>query len=533
MPFRMQLVALALGAALVATPAAVRAQGAGPTGARTAAIIKQVEDLTRQALGQYELLEFDAAKKLLADADNLVQKNYLTNHPVAARVAVAQGVILISAFKDRFNGRRAFLRALTVDPAITLAAVAAAMSTPELVDIFAGAQKEIAATRKAPKPAPGPKAGPAPAPPKPATQPAPGPKGAPPAPGPAGAQPGPGPTPPPAAGPPAAGPGEEGEEGEGEPEEREIDPREVRGIVHTAVPEALRGTQVRVKCVVGPDVNASKVFVFYRPAGREDWTPEMMGQQKGAWVAVIPSSVVKPPYIHYYIEVRDGRGKPQIASGNVISPHQIVVTLPRAKAPAVVAARTLVEDELEVAMRTRQKRRGGGAAGAGLPLWAALGVGTGFGGVAGTSDTFGKGTSGIGSAPLHVAPEVGMRLGQSFGVSIQGRLQVLSAADHGNKFGGAGLARGYWFFGGDKLTPYAFLALGGGYILHTGNVKSDAGVTVSDTFKTGPLLVGPGAGVTYKLAPKLALVGELGVLVGAPTNTTFNADINLGVAFSF
>jgi hypothetical protein len=486
-------------AAPAAKAPAAPAAAAAPA-ADQAAAFKHVEFLTRKAVDQFELLEFDSAKKTLADAQALCEKHRLAAYGACARVSMLQGLLAITAYKDRFSGRKGFIKALTVDSSQR---IDAALSTPEAEEIFASAQKEAEAVRRAAPPPP------LPLPPGPAV--------------------------------PAPREGEgEAAEGEGEAEEREVDPRDVRGIFHNAVGEAPQSTPVRIKCVVGPDVAVSKVFVFYRTKGRDDWTPEVMSQTRGAYVATIPATMVKPPAIDYYIEVRDGRGKPQIASGNVISPHQIRVVLPRANAAGprgpIVAKRVLVEDELDEAARIKRRQR---EAGTRLPLWARLTLGTGFGWIGkGAKPDAGSSAGaleagGFASAPLHLSPEVGINLTDNIAVSVVGRLQVLTMADKGSSFTGAGLARGYWIFGGQKLRPFADLSVGAGYIIHTTDVRPPGGELKANSFKAGAFLVGFGGGVTYAITRRILLIGELQALIGAPTNFTVNFDVNLGAGFNF
>ena len=303
--------------------------------------------------------------------------------------------------------------------------------------------------------------------------------------------------------------------------------------------EAPLSTAVRIKCVVGPDVAVSKVFVFYRAKGRDDWTPEIMSAAKGAYVATIPATMIKPPAVDYYIEVRDGRGKPQIASGNIISPHQIRVVLPRAKSAqagggAVAPRRRLVEDELDEDARLKRKQRERKGK---VPMFARLSVGTGFGWIGkDAKPDAGAGTlegGGFASAPLHVAPEFGIMLGQSFGLAAVGRVQVVTAAEKGESFTGAGLVRAYWMFGGEKFRPYANLGIGGGYIIHTTDVRPAGGQLAANSFMAGPFLAGVGGGVSYAVHPRVLLLAEVQALIGVPTNFTFNIDVNLGVGFKF
>jgi len=90
--------------------------GAAATDKDKAAALKNIEFLTRKALQQFELIEFDTAKKLLGDAEALCERFAIASYPVCARVYLVQGVLAITGYKDRFAGRKAFVKALTADP---------------------------------------------------------------------------------------------------------------------------------------------------------------------------------------------------------------------------------------------------------------------------------------------------------------------------------------------------------------------------------------------------------------------------------
>jgi hypothetical protein len=149
------------------------------------------------------------------------------------------------------------------------------------------------------------------------------------------------------------------------------------------------------------------------------------------------------------------------------------------------------------------------------------------------------------AAAAHIAPEAGYFLKPDLRLSLQARFQIVAGpnammVDGVDKaapsLGIAALARAAWFFGGDKLHPYASAALGGGQIRHvvvfSGGQKmcgKSGQTTCIDTVTAGPIFVGGGGGATYDLTDKLALVVDLNALVGF-TKFTFHFDIDAGLA---
>ena len=82
-----------------------------PTRAR-----KKILTLNKKAMDDYDLLEFEAAKRTLLQAESVVHAKNCGKHMVAAKTYVNLGVLYIQAFRDRVRGKLAFREALRISP---------------------------------------------------------------------------------------------------------------------------------------------------------------------------------------------------------------------------------------------------------------------------------------------------------------------------------------------------------------------------------------------------------------------------------
>ncbi|HEY3357612.1 MAG TPA: hypothetical protein VGQ83_30450 [Polyangia bacterium] len=486
---------------------------AAPAAAQDAATIKRLEQMNKRAMEDYDLLEFDSARKTLTDAVALVRSSGLEEggHPIAAKTYLNLGVVYIGGFKDKDRGRMQFVRGLKVRPDAKLDG---ALATPELQEVFNDALKEVGKGRK-PEP-------PKPEPPKPKPEPEPSGK--------------------------------------------------VEGLVHEPVNEARAGFPIVVKAELGAEINAAKVLLFYRGTGREDYVlADMAKNKKGVYTGQIPADAVQGKVLQYYIEVRDTRGRPLIANGSSGSPNIISVLEAAAGDGSNPDGRVGGDDEdpLKAARIKKQREQEQPPTGPtirGRRFWLTVGFGTGFGLATGNSEcawneggqpdgknysgycvtwTGSKATpikTGFASAPMHLSPELGFYLGERFALSVQARIQVLTLADPGAANAAPGvLGRALYFFGKEKVRYYVGGAVGGGYIRHRvalGKVATNADVPaiqsrdIVDTVKAGPFLFGPFAGVYYDITRVVGLQAEVNALAAAP-DATFNIDINFGLNLNF
>lgn len=204
----------------------------------------------------------------------------------------------------------------------------------------------------------------------------------------------------------------------------------------------------------------------------------------------------------------------------------------------------------------------GVAAAAGEPSDArwrfAFSVGSGVGWASGTGEVNTDVTLPSGfrlSSRLQLSPAIGYFVLPSFLLSLQGRFQLISGAtaerdptrtmcgaDHvcsASTGASAVFIVGSWFLGQGQgvLRPYVSGALGYGQIRHLVSLPGDNDcgadpahpVACVDTTAAGPVFIGPGAGVVFRLAPHFAFTLGASSLVGF-SSFTFHVDVSGGVA---
>jgi hypothetical protein len=447
----------------------------------------RIELLNRRAMQEYDLLEFEAARKALTDALAVVKKSGLEADPVAAKTYVHLGIVYVAGLKDRYRGFQQFVKALQINPSIRLDP---ALATPELQEVFDNARDTVGVPRTA------------------ATSPK----------------------------PPVEKPQEKTEK---KPDEATVG--QAKGLQHRPIDEAPAGKPLDVSAEVGSDVQAARVFLFYRGPGREDFASLPMTKEKrGSYVATIPAEAVTGRAIQYYIEARDSRGKPLVDAGSASSPNIITV---------VAAAQAAGGREENPLLRGSVDHGGGGdvskksdegAAGR-HSIWLTAAVGSGVGLATGKADLESNINIATGVAPsvLHIAPELGLFVSESVAISLQGRLQVLTLADPKDPNGStaakgalAGFGRVLYYFSRDRFRAYLAFAVGAGELRHTVDISTATKRTsASDTVVAGPFLFGPGVGFHWDFSERVGFVTELQGIIGADQFTA-HGDLNLGLSFN-
>jgi hypothetical protein len=104
----------------VAAAVVVVAAPAGRAAAEEVKAVKKVEDMNRAAMEDYDLLEFESAKKRLNEALVSVKKNKLEKHPVAAKIHMNLGIIAAGGMQDKDTALIEFMNALEIDPGAKL-----------------------------------------------------------------------------------------------------------------------------------------------------------------------------------------------------------------------------------------------------------------------------------------------------------------------------------------------------------------------------------------------------------------------------
>src|SRR6202142_3327423 len=112
---------------------------AGRAFAEDQAAIDKLVQMNKKALGDYDTLEWDSAKRTLLDALVAGKKAGLDNHPIMARTYVHLAAVYLTGFKDRTKALQSFARALEIDPTIQLSK---GIETAEVSAAFAEAQRK-------------------------------------------------------------------------------------------------------------------------------------------------------------------------------------------------------------------------------------------------------------------------------------------------------------------------------------------------------------------------------------------------------
>ena len=192
----------------------------------------------------------------------------------------------------------------------------------------------------------------------------------------------------------------------------------------------------------------------------------------------------------------------------------------------------------------------------GRPRWfVGFGIGSGIGWTSGTGEvTDAQVPSGFQpSSVIHLAPEIGYFLRPDLLLSLQGRIQFISAATPERDPSGSAcgsdqvcspshgasalFAKATLFFAPSGFRPYVSGALGVGQIRHVVSMpdRSNCGtdpahpVACVDTAAAGPVLLGPGGGFMYELGRHFALTLGASTLIGI-SNFTFHLDVGGGIA---
>ena len=491
---------------------------------------KRVRSMNKQAMSDYDALEFSMARKTLMDAVAIIRQSGLDDTPVAAKTYLDLGIVYFAGFKDRSRGLQQFVRALRINPAIKLDPNVA---TPEIDEMFAEAKKQIGdVAAKQPDPQ-------------------------------------------------AETPADNG----GDP---------VKGLSHTPIDETLPDHPITVKAVLGGDVGATRVYVLYRLSGQADYITVPMKNTAGSaeWVGVIPADAVGDRPLQYYLEARDKRGRVVVGSGSAPNPY--IVTLaevapggrvvrdnhePEAEKPQAKFHRLFLfvspgfgfgfhpgGNKTEVAYQLKQDPNTG---------------------VSTYQRTSVAGSGGIALAPFHIAVELGGNITNHFALSVVGRFEVVTGANAETRSDGtalnggstratgavAGMLRARYRFLEGKWHPYLHADVGGGEIrnalnlgvaytsgLVSGQLTDQASANAYntavasgqtpgavhavctsskcfDSLKLGYLFVGGGAGLWVDVWKYLAVMVDVNVLgaigIGPGGQSGMNVDFSLGLGAHF
>ena len=304
--------------------------------------------------------------------------------------------------------------------------------------------------------------------------------------------------------------------------------------------ETAAQTELVVECESERWLEDARVELHYRAAGQETYTAVAMPfDRKGPLRGKVPAEQVKPPFLQYYVQATMAPTGVVAANGRHDSPTIVRVQPPTPPqdlgrlgpgADGTVSASASGGPGLRASGRPR-------APGA---YWVGLSLGSGYGWQARSrleyrSDL--EAAAGFGPAGLaHLAPEVGYQITPQIAVALAGRHQFISGGGGEPAFPGrparwahAVLARGLYIVDRGPFGLYGAAQIGGGDGFRFRFAPDPvSGRPRHDTTRGGPLVLGPGAGMVYRLRARYSLVVETSLLFGVPDFGAM-ADINLGV----
>ena len=239
--------------------------GAGRAAAEEANAMSEIQTLTGEAQAAFENYSYRKAQTKLERALTLALSAGLANDPRMADVHITLGVASIAGTNDLYRGLHSFVRALRLNPKVE---IPRKLSTPQLMQMFAKAKQTAREIGRPPT----------------------------------------------------------------------IRLQQVRvggpqqaartaatGLVHTPIDTAKRGYPVPAKVETGLDVQAHKVYLFYRPAGTVQFVSLPMAKTGNVFRVAIPPEATVGRYFHYYIEARDQRGRLAASLGAARSPSVVTV----------------------------------------------------------------------------------------------------------------------------------------------------------------------------------------------------------------
>lgn len=205
----------------------------------------------------YDLLEYEEARKLLNQALTVAKKAKMEREPVTAKVHLSLGIVYFAGLGDAESAKLSFLNAVEIDNNIQLDK---SYSTPEMAKLLEDALAQT---------------------------------------------------------PVGDGGGGDGGGAPTGPEPMSVDCGTVTGMMHTLIETAAGGTDLTVEAALGADVNAAKVAVMYRPRGASEFTEVAMMLSAGCvYGGQIPASALTGDLIHYYVAAYNAAGKVIASKGS-------------------------------------------------------------------------------------------------------------------------------------------------------------------------------------------------------------------------
>lgn len=452
---------------------------------------------SKEAMENYDLMDYDAAKKLLNQALAAAKKAKLDKDPVTARVYLDLGLAAFAG-GDSEGAKVAFISAAQIDPKIQ---IEAAYKSPELTKLLDEAKGSAGGGK-------------------------------------------------------GGGAIKDTGGGGGEPIADAVDCSSVKGLQHTIIDSAPSGSPQPIEALVGADLTPVKVSVMYRVEGATDFTEVKLSKQgECKYTGAIPGAAMKGSLIHYYVAALDGNNKAIAAKGSSGSPNILELTAPvKGKQ---VATRDDNEDPINGKATKGPEKDSGGSVSNGVTaghkqpkVVITVAGGTGFGYVKGNTEGGNMVQQCcIGSSYVVLLPELAYQVNPQLQVGVAGRIGLpiganvnAEGAEGHSTIAPGGLVRVRYALSASGEGVRVMGQLGGGVMRNTIKLTTNTPGMDTDIVAQGPLLIGAGLGFMKKLGGKVAFVADVSALAGlavvdklgtTKVNTGIGADLSLGLAVGF
>jgi hypothetical protein len=441
-----------------------------------------IQTKIKEAMENYDLMDYEAAKKLLQQALAIAKKNKLEKDPLTAKAYLDLGIVSF-VNQDPDGAKLNFLSAIQIDPKIQ---IEAAYKSAEMSKLLESVRTEASGGGE--------------------------PKG--------------------------------GEPKGGEPPTApSVDCTTVQGLQHEIIDEAKGGATVQIEALVGADVTSQKVAVMYRPEGATEFTEVKLKKEGDCkYTGAIPSSAMKGSLVHYYVAAFNEVNKPVASKGSSGSPNIIEISGVAAVGPSDNedpingatgggggGAAASVSSGVDVGPKKAR-------------VLIAVTGGTGFGYV--TGETEGMNTVKnccIGNSLVVLQPEIGYFIKPTMSISVAGRIGLPLGANvegHATAAPG-GVVRVRFSLSPDGQGLRVMGQVGGGIMRNTIKLDNSMPGMDTDVVAQGPLLVGGGIGFSKRLGGSVSFIADLSALAGiavvdhlgsAPKlNNGFGADLSIGL----
>ncbi len=445
---------------------------------------------SKEAMENYDLMEYDAAKKLLNQALAIAKKAKLDKDPITAKVYLSLGIAAFAA-GDIDGAKVAFLSAVQIDAKVQ---IDAAYKSPDLTKLLDEAKKEASGGSGGSKEPPTPDL----------------------------------------------------------PAEPEIDCAAVKGLQHTIIDTAPAAAPMKMEVVLGADITPVKVAIMYRSAGATDFTEVKMTKDGGCkYTGAIPAAAMKGELVHYYVAAYDANNKPIAAKGSSGSPNILELSAAVAVKSGPGDNEDPIKGGGTGGGSDGGSIGGGVVAGGKAPkVMITLAAGTGFGYVTGKTegDNMVEQCC-VGNSYVVLLPELSYQVSPQLAIGLAGRigLPIGANVDAAGRDGHSTIAPGGMLRVRYSLSPTGqgirvMGQVGGGVMRNTIHLKATEAGMDTDIVGQGPLLVGGGVGYIKMLSNNFAFVADLSALAGIAVvdqvgglnvNTGFGADLSLGIAVGF